>query len=245
MNEGPLTPMVALLGYRCAPLTFEAGFGARLGGHGSGSVVLMSHEIVQTGNGVQLGAGRPLSATDIDGLVRLLEGRAATGRLLPESLLLQERGRLAWFRPAARRRMYFRPSVGKPFNVTVWWPNLVFEARRERLRVAAYAGRERPRADTPLFVPPLMNVSDDGLVCRGSANEMIGTDVEDLARWEAVIYDTNFSHVNSRRTLRSRKDVGDAQHLRYWRAKARRAERVKAGELTPMDTTLAGWLGVR
>lgn len=245
MSAGPLTPMVALLGYRCAPLTFAAGFGAEVHGHGSGSVVLMSHEIVQSANGVQLGAGRPLSAEDIEGLVRLLEGRAVAGRLLPESLLLQERGRVAWFRPAAQRRMYFRPSVGKPFNVKVWWPNLVFEARRERLRVAAYAGRDRPRAETPLFIPPLMNVSGDGAVCRGSANEPIGTDVADLQRWEAVVYETNFSHVNSPHTLRSRKAVGDAQHLRYWRGKARSGERVKAGELTPMDTSLAGWLGVR
>ena len=245
MSAGPLTPMVALLGYRCAPLTFAAGFGAGINGEGSGSVVLMSHEIVQTAKGVQLGAGRPLSAEDIEGLVRLLEGRAVAGRLLPDTLLMQERGRVAWFRPAAQRRMYFRPSVGKPFNVKVWWPNLVFEARRERLRVAAYAGRDRPHAETPLFIPPLMNVSGDGAVCRGSANEPIGTDVADLPRWEAVVYDTNFSHVNTAHTLRSRRAVSDAQHLRYWRGKARRGERVKAGELTPMETSLAGWLGVR
>ena len=243
-EANPLTPIVALLGYRCAPLTFEAGFRGNVGNHGGGSVVLMSHEIVETASGVQLGAGRPLSAGDIEGLVRLLDGRALAGRLLPETLLLQERGRIVWVRPAAQRRMYFRPSVGKPFSVKAWWPNLVFEARRERLRIATYAGRERPCASTPLYIPPLMNVSDDGAVCRGSANEQIGTELEDVPRWEAVVFETNFSHVNSQHTLRSRKPVSDAAHLRYWRAKAKRGERVRPRELTPMPKSLAGWLGV-
>lgn len=242
-DASPLTPIVALLGYRCAPLTFEAGWRGGTG-QGGGSVVLMSHEIVKTGRGVELGAGRPLSDGDIEGLLRLLEGRSHAARWLPETLLLQERGRIVWFRPAAQRRMYFRPVVGKPFNVKVWWPNLVFEARRERLRIAAYAGRERPCATTPLYIPPLMNVSDDGAVCRGSANEQIGTEPEDVPRWEAVVFETNFSHVNSQHTLRSRKAVNDAAHLRYWRGKAKRGERVRPRELTPMSKSLGGWLGL-
>lgn len=245
LPEGPLRPMVALLGYQCPPLSFEAGFDGRSADRPGGAIVLMTHEVVPAKGGYRLGSGTPLSRDDIEGLVRLLEGRAPSGRLLPATLLLKERGRAAWFQPAAKRRMYFRPRAGKPFHVTVWWPSLVFEASGERLRAAAYAGCGRPAEATALYVPPLMNVSDDGSVCRGSASERIGHDADDLAKWEAVMFDTNFSHVNSPRTLRSRKEVRDTDHLRYWRAKARSGARVRANELSPMGKTLAQWLAVR
>lgn len=241
-----LAPAIALLGYRCPPLSFASGLGADgsyPGGVGD-SVVLMSHDVVKTPEGFRLGSGTPLSAADIEALVNLLEGRPTTGALIPECLLVKERGRIAWFRRAARRRMYFRPSVGRPFHVEVWWPSLVMVATGHSLRAAAYAGDGRPGVQTQLYIPPLMNISDDGSVCRGSANERIGVELTDLAQWDRVMFETNFAHVNSRRTLRSTRAVSNAAHLRFWRNKARSGDRVRAEEMTPMGQRLGQWLGV-
>jgi PRTRC genetic system protein B len=236
----PLKPVTALLAYKIDAPTFGRGQqGSRY--YSSYSLALMTHEIMEVGGHCALGAGRPLSEQDKSRLVKLLLGESSGLEFLPSNLLVHDRARLVWYRRGEKRRMYFKTGA-KPFHLDVQWPHLIFDASERSFRAAAFCGSRRPAPSTRLYIPPLMNLSRNGAICRGSASERIGFGIDDIPRWESVMYETNFSHTNTDQTVRADTPVSNADHVRFWRRKEKRDERVRAAEMTPMGRTLGEWL---
>lgn len=197
--------------------------------YGRSDVVFMRHDIdVRRSGASELGAGHVLSAAQMTGLLQLAsEGMRRDGiSLLPETVLSTGPDHLVWYRPGARRKMWFHIG-GRRVALTVPWPSLIYAVTAGRnLHVTAYRGSGRPRPDTPLWHAPLMNVGRGGDVCVGNAATPSDADPAALDGWVQVIEGSCFSHTNQNMTLRplwragnqeGDDEITDAEHLRFWR----------------------------
>lgn len=140
---------------------------------------------------------------DMEALLRsLLQMRQSKVNLMPNNIVSLSENHIAWTVPEKIRPMLFN-IIGMPMQkMTVPWPRLLMVANRNgKLAIAAVKGRNRLSAKTRLFHAPLMNVSNNGAVCTGSATVPIECGIEDLKQWESVMFDTAFSHVNNQLTL--------------------------------------------
>lgn len=211
---------------------------------GTRGCVASLHEFTTGTDGAPvIGAGRLLSMQDIEALLRsALKHQGGAIGLLPANVLSISGTHLAWTVPAQVRPMLFNMAGSPLKTLTVPWPRLLLVASANgRLAVAALRGRGRPTAKTRLYNAPLMNVGCDGVVCTGSAPLPGGCGIEDMATWEAVLFDTAFSHVNNRGTLfqGNGKPVDDKTHFRFWAALSRKgAETFPAERLMPMGMSI-------
>jgi PRTRC genetic system protein B len=218
------------------------------GSYWSGRCVASLHEFTTDTDGAPvIGAGRLLSMRDIEALLRsALKHQGGAISLLPANVLSISGAHLAWTVPARMRPMLFN-MAGCPLKTLVApWPRLLLVATANgRLAVAALKERARPTAKTRLYNAPLMNVGCDGVVCTGTATLPGGCGIEDRVGWEAVLFDTAFSHVNNRLTLFQENDepVDDRTHFRFWDALARKkVETFPVERLVPMGMTVAEFI---
>jgi PRTRC genetic system protein B len=65
------------------------------------------------------------------------------------------------------------------------------------LDIRALAENKRPTPDTPMYVAPYWNVSDNGSVCLGSTKSPREASVKSLPRWEASFFESEFTHANA------------------------------------------------
>lgn len=207
-------------------------------------VAVTRHSVSIARKGPVIGPGQPVAATDIGELAALLRGEAAgVSALLPENVLGYSGAHRVWFVPPARRPMWVRGD--KPLRLDVPWPGLVLAVHEQQLFVAAYRGPGRPGAATPLYHAPLMNIYGDGRVCLGQASIPNGCGEEDMRGWEAVVFETNFTHVNHERTLNlpaGKKGITTPTHIRFWRSLAKTRGGFPAARLGPMNLTLDAWV---
>lgn len=216
-----------------------------------GNMAVIRHAVRQTAKGPEIGAGMPMTWGHLETLVNILANKSVSGGLLPENVLALSPSCLAWFVRGAVRKMWFQGAKGAE-SIVVPWPNLVFVATGKDLYVAAYKGNRRPTAKTRLYHAPIMNIWGEGRVCIGSGTIPKGIGLEDMRGWEAIIYDTLFTHVNHQRTLapklrrtrkaakvRESKDVSNAQHRQFWNALHRKkAKRFPPEALVPMHRSV-------
>lgn len=207
------------------------------------------HEFVKDNQGHPvIGAGRLMSKQDIETLLRsLLDIGEKRVELLPANVVSLSETHIAWTVSAKARPMLFK-IAGTPLrSLTVPWPRLLMVAHRDgKLAVCAMKAQGRPTAKTRLYAAPLMNVFGDGLVCTGSATLPDGCAIEQLPNWEAVMFETAFSHTNNDSTLRlsNKEKVDTAAHYRFWRSLAKdKAEKFPHDYLVPLGSSLQDFIG--
>lgn len=223
------------------------------------ALVLTTAHAVHTGaDGVPLvGPGRPLTPEDEEGILRLLLSRdgASVFDVLPASVLYTDRLTLMWWLPGEVRPMHLLSHDRGHHTILTRWPSLVAMVRNRTLYLAAVEGDARPTADTPLFHAPLPNTYASTAVCTGSARLPLGQRAGDLDGWNAVIFDSAFTHTNHTATLapervttraksgkpRSRKQPRHA-NAEWWSAHDGRTEAFPFDALNPLGLTLAQWL---
>lgn len=190
--QGTLRPVCALLLHEERSRAF----------YGSRSIVLTTHELHETETGPLIGSGRMLGAEDQRTIADLLLGAddGPEEAYLPPEVLSVSSTRLAWMVPAHVRSMYVRLN-NKTECLRVPWPTLLFRVIKGTLAIAAVRGTRRPHPKTGLSHAPLMNIFANTNVCTGSAQLPTSWRLVDRAGYEAVIFATNFSHVNHSRTL--------------------------------------------
>lgn len=213
--------------------------------YGSTRHALTTHAIEQTPSGVELGAGRLLGLSDQQALLDILLGAlAAEGGYLPAEVLAHSGAQLAWLVPGRVRPMWFR--VAREARVLqVPWPHLLLRAQRNGFALAALKRAVRPSADTPLYHAPLMNVHAHTGLCTGNAPLPQGWSLSHRPQYEAVVFETAFSHVNHDHTLllAGSRIVSTAQHYRFWQALDKQhATRFPTRALAPLKRTVAQWL---
>lgn len=188
-----------------------------------GAIILYgSHNAVQFGmyHDIQdnaLLAGRPLDqvavAKSLQSLMAAQQG-FSTADFLPDNILVNTAGKLAWWSKPQRRSVFFRLDDGE-FSFECAHPGLVFTVTADRLYVAAVKGSERPSADSEVFYAPYMNVWESGQMCAGNVRLPGSTIAEHIKAWESAFFDSFFTHPNGIGMVSFKGDmVGLWQYLR-------------------------------
>ena len=110
-----------------------------------------------------------------------------------------------WWTPATTRPMYYVADKGQELTQLSGkkfpQPALVFRARPGSLDIRALASSERPSPETPMYLAPHWNVSNNGTVCLGSTKVPRDVSVKSLSRWEEAFFESEFTHANASTSL--------------------------------------------
>jgi PRTRC genetic system protein B len=153
---------------------------------------------------------------DAEGVVRLADGRFATGSLVKELLAMLDRAPLsyvppsviatardavAWYEPAAMQTMYFDADRDRAVTAfdgkVIPQPPLVFIASKRSLRVFALRTDTRPDLTTPLCEAPYWNTYEDGGICLGSMKIPAAVDPSATAQWTRNFFRSSFTHLTT------------------------------------------------
>ena len=126
------------------------------GGNAAGGAFAAWHEIESDKTRApRLGPAKPLSTFFLKELSRGL-GAMMRPEILPENVLVRTPDILVWWRPAQRRKMFFRheDELGVVNGRLFPQPALVYRASHRELWIRALADDVRPSATTTLRVAP-------------------------------------------------------------------------------------------
>lgn len=155
--------------------------------------------------------GQPISRGAVEELAAAL-GRNLAAGWLPANLVSLGFGTMAWFCPAGRRRIWFKPdgrfdggdqvdnshtkAALKLNGKFVHHPPLLFVATPGNLAVFALAKNERPLAETGVYRAPYWNLWKDGKMCAGNRAMPEQPLPSSIAQYEAAFFQSAFTHTN-------------------------------------------------
>lgn len=146
-----------------------------------------------------IGPGKPASKLALSMIVQdLLPSVASQRSVIPANVLSHDYEHLAWYVPPSNRQLWFRcADLGGEVTASVDLPGLVFFVGLNGWYVFATASKERPTAETQLFVSPFLNVWAGGKICTGNINvpKIRGTSTE---AFEDAFFRSYFTHINIR-----------------------------------------------
>jgi PRTRC genetic system protein B len=148
--------------------------------------------------------------------------------ILPENLLIHSSSVMAWHTGVLVKNMWFHVS-GRHFCHRVSWPPLVWILKDRNLTIFALGRSSRPTIESPTYHAPLMNIDKKGELCLGSAQLPRNLSVGNLEGIEAILFDTNFTHINNQECLMG--GTTNKGLIQYWRQKAESSSRVKVREM--------------
>jgi PRTRC genetic system protein B len=170
--------------------------------------------------GPRIGPGRPLSRDGIAEALRQLSGQTAARVIPPPHVLFADGGRMLWYRPSARRPIFFHTGRGEfdaaLKNAQPLYPALLFLALPRQLFVWALASDARPGPEAPLYRAPFLNVYEGGSLCHGTF-KLPAQVTGDVKVWEKGFFETTFTHSNVHTITRH-----PGGHDGLWRALAER-----------------------
>lgn len=190
---------------------------------GTRVVTATIHEMTATAKGSTAGAGRPLTVESLTALSKMAQASCRRRpEILPANVLVATDDLLVWWRPAGGEHLSFdvdwhegQPGRERLQGVTHFMPlpPLVFLLSRNQAASGVFQGvyvfalgvNERPTAETPMFVAPLLNINDNGNVCWGNGESPRSRNVTDIAAWERCFFTSTFTHVNQASPLKSEK----------------------------------------
>ena len=159
------------------------------------------HDIAEQPNGgATILPGRPMTAFAAARMARRLTKRRQGG-FIPDKLLYQDCGAVAWWLPPAQRRIWFRCAQRElgaaERSEVVSHPGLVFCVTSSRKwYVWAVRGDARPNEGTQLFRAPYFNVWESGQICVGNVDLPERATTERLEEWNNAFFDSWFTHPN-------------------------------------------------
>jgi PRTRC genetic system protein B len=147
--------------------------------------------------------GQPITLTGLETLANAL-GKRIENTLLPERILSITMAQMTWWCPAARRRIWFKPTdstkdaaaLKKLNGKFVQHPPLLFIATSHSLRVLALADSSRPNARTKVFRAPYFNLDANGAMCAGTAKLPKTFGPSAMEAYEQAFFNSAFSHSN-------------------------------------------------
>lgn len=167
------------------------------GGQAHGGAFAAWHDVEVDGVGApRLGPAKPLTTSFLKELSRGL-GAMTRPEILAENVLVRTPDTLVWWRPAQRKKMYFRhdDDLGAVSGRTFPQPALIYRVSHRELWIRALSENARPTATTALMVAPYYNVNTDGAVCQGSMRAPEEATVAAMAQWEQSFFESEFTHL--------------------------------------------------
>lgn len=167
------------------------------GGQTSSGAFASWHDAVVDGVGTpSLGPAVPLTTAFLRELSRGL-GAMTRPEILPDNVLVRTPESLVWWRPAQRRKMFFRhdDELGAVSGRTFPQPPLVFRVTQHELWIRALADNARPTATTALMIAPYCNVNTEGTVCQGTMRSPEEASVAAMEQWERSFFESEFTHI--------------------------------------------------
>lgn len=157
------------------------------------------------------------------------------------NLLYSNESLLIWQSKAQQRTLWF--LTGQRIKIQAHTPSLIFvlDRKNRKLGVFCHKSKSRPTPDTKLYNAPLMNISLDGNLCLGNAPlpSYLNSDSPKLRQQcEAVLFESNFSHVNNNSTFKQKKPVTSQAHIAFWKKLEKENRAPKACELVESKMTL-------
>ncbi|KZC32586.1 hypothetical protein RhoFW510R10_11770 [Rhodanobacter sp. FW510-R10] len=213
--------------------------------HSNSLEVVTAHRVDTIKGAPVIGAGRPITPEDERKVQLLLLSRRedpAPMQVFPAHLLFCDATRLVWWQPSQVRPMYLRDTEGKPSVIVTRWPNLIFHVTDRSLSVATFDGEGRPDATTRLLHSTLPNIYQDTSVCTGNAMLPVGPAVEEMDRWEAVIFETAFTHSNNPTALRRGRAKEPMDVEAFWRARDGVVDAFPYRRAADTGVTLGAWI---
>jgi PRTRC genetic system protein B len=140
-------------------------------------------------------------------------------QILPDNVIAQADDSLVWHVPGQVRTMLFKNGK-KITRMAVPYPSLIFKVIDNSLSVAASKFKRKPKADDILYHSPLMNVYSDSRVCVGTADCPTDSEMDSMAGWEKVIFDTIFTHTNHTHCLLNKPQASTSteQLYAFWKS---------------------------
>lgn len=204
-------------------------------------------------NNGTLSTGKPTSMQSIVHTLDLLtqEQRTNTDKevvtqtgWIDKRVIFEDRKRVVWVANPVKRDMWFRYDE-KVIRLNPYWPRLVFKADKLDSTLHVYSTlKASVSADTKLYHAPLANIGSSGVVCQGSARrpEYEGdTNRAFLDGCEAVIYDSNFTHVNHPYTFAQKGNtpVSSECHIALWRNLDKEGRKLQRKDLVDSNIRIA------
>jgi len=164
-------------------------------------------------------------------------------QVLPDNIIAQSDDSLVWHIPGNMRHMLFKNGK-KTTKIVVPYPSLIFKVIDNSLSVVATKYKRTPRTDDVIYHAPLMNIYSDSRVCVGSADCPDNADIESMAGWESVIFDTLFTHTNHDFTLQQESNKSTSTKELYAFYKSIKSDmRFPKNRLNTMsELTLEEWI---
>jgi PRTRC genetic system protein B len=111
-------------------------------------------------------------------------------------VLAEGSGFFVWYSKPQARQVWFDCKELGARTGRVPCPGLVFVVTTKAWKVFAYKGRQRPDADTPLFVAPFFNVWQNGDDLRRECPRAERRSGTQPAAWEEAFFRSYFTHPN-------------------------------------------------
>lgn len=146
-----------------------------------------------------IGPGQPASKMALSELVHdLLPSVASRRAILPENVLYHDYEHLAWYVRPSKKQLWFRNDAkfGGEVTANIDLPGLVFYVGLNGWYVFATDTKERPNADTKLFVSPFLNVWQHGRICTGNISVPKINGPASTAAFEDAFFRSYFTHIN-------------------------------------------------
>ncbi|RJP53464.1 MAG: PRTRC system protein B [Anaerolineaceae bacterium] len=142
-------------------------------------------------------AGVPASKSGLMSLMRILDPKAMVRPALkPPHVLAEGPGFFVWFSKPQPRQVWFDCKELGARTGRAPCPGLIFIVTNKTWKIFAYKGRQRPDADTSLFVAPFFNVWNTGNICVGNARLPKGDMAYQSEAWEEAFFRSYFTHPN-------------------------------------------------
>ena len=206
---------------------------------------IVAHHNITDG---EIGVGHPIDHTDAAQLVNtLVEQKRVTSGWVDSRVIFESDKHLAWYRQAdtTNTSLWFRIDSKPSIEVCAKLPTLIFIRSKNASTTTVFAciGNQRPTPETKLYCAPLFNTGEFGAFCLGSATVPVGLmeASEMISGTENAIFDSVFTHSNQSNTFSKKHGdtITNKEHLTIWQDFAKRNERPKKADLTPMKHTLS------
>ena len=157
----------------------------------------------------QIREGQPLDRGSLVAFAQgLMTNNFAKGGVLPANVISVGQDHVAWWSPPSQRTYFFKTRLSEKDDMVgvrtgkAFAPGLLFAVKNKRMFVYAVRGKDRPTADTPLHLPPLMNCYDDGRVCTGSMALPEQSTAATIQKWEDSFWQSAFTHPNGAKMVK-------------------------------------------